>query len=161
MLGSLPSNSLFLRPPRHVDWGWSCFFDDYTNFNGGQSDLQRRSLFRLGKLRRVPTHQLTAKERATSTSFELIAAPDWKKILRAWCVALHGLIKNVYPIINLHTLSILPWRLRLLAKEISFFPYEIFFQDGIKRGDFLPINLIVRACHCFHDEMFDSGSIFT
>jgi hypothetical protein len=37
-------------------------------------------------------------------------------------VALHGLVKNVYPIINLHTLSILPWR--LLAKEISFFPYE-------------------------------------
>jgi hypothetical protein len=32
-------------------------------------------LFRLGNLRRVPTHQLTAKEHATSTSFELIAAP--------------------------------------------------------------------------------------
>ena len=30
-------------PLLHVDWGWSYFFDDYTNFNGGQSDLQRRS----------------------------------------------------------------------------------------------------------------------
>ena len=34
---SLPS------PLLRVNWGWSYFFDDYTNFNGGQSDLQRCS----------------------------------------------------------------------------------------------------------------------
>jgi len=62
-----------------------------------------------------PDASTDRKERATSTSFESIAAPGWKNILRAWFVALHGLVKNVYPIINLHTLSILPWR--LLAKR--------------------------------------------
>ena len=40
----LPVIQWFLTSPlRHVDWDWSCIFDDYTNFNGGQSDLQRRS----------------------------------------------------------------------------------------------------------------------
>ena len=38
------------------------------------------SLFRFGKLRRVPTHQLSSKQRAKSTPLKLIAAPDWKEI---------------------------------------------------------------------------------
>ena len=132
-------------------------------------ELQRRAVgsskalvVSFGKVASGPDASTDRKETCNIALFR-VNCSFWlkKKILRAWCVALHGLIKNVYPIINLHTLSILPWRLRLLAKEISFFPYEIFFQDGITRGDFLPINLIVGACHCFHDEMFDSGSIFT
>ena len=76
-----------------------------------------------------PDASTDRKERATSTSFESIAAPGWKNILRAWFVALHGLVKNVYPIINLHTLSILPWR--LLAK----------------RNFVFSLRACLRACH--------------
>ena len=46
------------------------------NFKGGRFC----SLFRFGKLRRVPTHQLSSKQRAKSTPLKLIAAPDWKEI---------------------------------------------------------------------------------